>query len=36
MVQAPEIDPASKVVALTLLGGALAVLRGRRSIKPSR
>jgi hypothetical protein len=35
-IQAPEIDPASMVAALTLLGGALAVLRGRRSIKPSR
>jgi len=35
-IQAPEIDPASMVAALTLLGGALAVLRGRRSMKPSR
>jgi len=34
-VQAPEIDPASMVAALTLLGGALAVLRGRRTMKPS-
>jgi hypothetical protein len=32
-VQAPEIDPASLVVALTLLGGAMAVLRGRRLVK---
>jgi hypothetical protein len=30
-VQAPEIDPVSMVAALTLLGGAFAVLRGRRS-----
>jgi hypothetical protein len=30
-VQAPEIDPSSIVAALTLLGGGLAVLRGRRS-----
>ncbi|MGO9931949.1 MAG: hypothetical protein ACLPV8_09065 [Steroidobacteraceae bacterium] len=28
--QAPEIDPASMVAALTLLGGGLAVLRSRR------
>ena len=34
-IQAPEIDPASLVAALTLLGGALAVLRGQRAIKPS-
>jgi hypothetical protein len=34
-LQAPEIDPASMVAALTLLGGALAVLRGRRAVKPS-
>jgi hypothetical protein len=33
-LQAPEIDPASMVAALTLLGGALAVLRGRRAMKP--
>jgi len=32
-VQAPEIDPASMVAALTLLGGALVVLRGRRAMK---
>ena len=32
-VQAPEFDPASLVVALTLLGGAVAVLRGRRVVK---
>jgi hypothetical protein len=31
--QAPEIDPASIVAALTLLGGGLAVLRSRRSTK---
>jgi hypothetical protein len=30
--QAPEIDPASLGAALTLLGGGLAVLRGRRPI----
>ncbi|MGO9931194.1 MAG: hypothetical protein ACLPV8_05215 [Steroidobacteraceae bacterium] len=29
--QAPEMDPASIVAALTLLGGGLAVLRSRRS-----
>ena len=34
-LQAPEIDPASLVAALTLLGGALAVLRGRRALNPS-
>ena len=28
-LEAPEIDPVSMVVALTLLGGAFAVLRGR-------
>jgi hypothetical protein len=28
-VQAPEIDPATLVAALTLLGGGLAVLRSR-------
>jgi hypothetical protein len=33
-VAAPEIDPASVVAGLTLLGGGLAVLRGRRSMKP--
>jgi hypothetical protein len=33
-LQAPEIDPASLVAALTLLGGALAVLRGRRVLSP--
>jgi hypothetical protein len=33
-LRAPEIDPASMVAALTLLGGALAVLRGRRNLKP--
>ena len=32
-LQAPEIDSASLVAALTLLGGALAVLRGRRTVK---
>jgi hypothetical protein len=30
--QAPEIEPASLGAALTLLGGGLAVLRGRRPI----
>jgi hypothetical protein len=34
-IQAPEIEPASLVAALTLLGGALAVLRGRRALNPS-
>jgi hypothetical protein len=34
-LQAPEIDPASMVAALTLLGGALVVLRGRRTVKTS-
>ncbi len=29
-VSAPELDPASAMAALTLLGGGLAVLRGRR------
>jgi hypothetical protein len=33
-VQAPEIDPSSIVAALTLLGGGLAVLRGRSSKSP--
>jgi hypothetical protein len=33
-VAAPEIDPASIVAGLTLLGGGLAVLRGRRSKYP--
>jgi len=28
-VSAPELDPASAVAALSLLGGGLAVLRGR-------
>lgn len=31
-LEAPEIDPAGMVVALTLLGGAFAVLRGRRGM----
>jgi hypothetical protein len=34
-LQAPEIDSASMVAALTLLGGALAVMRGRRTLKPN-
>lgn len=34
-LQAPEIGPASLVAALTLLGGALAVVRGRRALTPS-
>ena len=33
-VKAPEIDPASMVAALTLLGGGLAVLRSRRTKSP--
>jgi len=32
--QAPEIDAGSGSAALTLLGGALLVLRGRRSLQP--
>ena len=32
-LQAPEIDPASLVAALTLLGGGLIVMRGRRTSK---
>jgi hypothetical protein len=35
-LHAPEIDPASMVVALTLLTGGVAVLRGRRAMKPGR
>lgn len=34
--QAPEIDPASLAAALTLLGGGLAVLRGRRPINSKK
>jgi len=34
-LQAPEIDPASLIAALTLLGGALAVLHGRRALNQS-
>jgi hypothetical protein len=33
-VQAPELDPASMVSGLTLLAGALVVLRGRRAANP--
>lgn len=29
-VKAPEIDPSAAMAAMTLLGGGLAVLRGRR------
>lgn len=29
-VAAPELDPASAMAALSLLGGGIAVLRGRR------
>jgi hypothetical protein len=32
---APEIGPAGIVAALTLLGGAFAVLRGRRGMRPN-
>jgi hypothetical protein len=32
-VQAPEIDPASMLSALTLLAGGLAVVRGRKLVK---
>ncbi len=31
--QAPEIDPATAVSALTLLAGGLAIVRGRRAKK---
>jgi hypothetical protein len=31
---APELDPASMMSGLTLLAGALVVLRGRRAAKP--
>jgi hypothetical protein len=34
-IGAPEIDPAGIVGALTLLGGAFAVLRGRRGMYPN-
>jgi len=33
-VRAPEIDPASMISGLTLLAGALVVLRGRRAANP--
>jgi hypothetical protein len=33
-VAAPEMDPAGVVAAVTLLGGAFAVLRGRRAVYP--
>jgi hypothetical protein len=33
-VRAPELDPASMVSGLTLLAGALVVLRGRRAVSP--
>jgi hypothetical protein len=33
-VRAPELDPASMASGLTLLAGALVVLRGRRAAKP--
>ena len=33
---APEIDPAGALSALTLLAGSLAVLRGRRSVVPTK
>jgi hypothetical protein len=33
-VQAPELDPASMMSGLTLLAGALVVLRGRRAANP--
>jgi hypothetical protein len=32
---APEISPGSLIAALSLLGGALIVLRGRSNIKPT-
>jgi len=31
VVRVPEIDPSSALAGLTLLAGALAVMRGRRS-----
>jgi hypothetical protein len=34
-VAAPEISPGSLIAALSLLGGALIVLRGRSSTKPT-
>ena len=34
-IQAPEIDPASLVTGLTLLGAGLIVMRGRRAQKPT-
>jgi hypothetical protein len=34
-IQAPEIDPASLVTGLTLLGAGLVVMRGRRAQKPT-
>ena len=34
-LEAPEIDPAGMVVALTLLGGAFAVVRARRGMHPT-
>ena len=33
VTKAPEIDPASAMVGLTLLAGGLAVLRGRKAKK---
>jgi hypothetical protein len=33
-LQAPELDPSSMISGLTLLAGALVVLRGRRAAKP--
>jgi hypothetical protein len=35
-VSAPEIDPSSAIVGLTLTMGGLAVLRGRRKTVPAR
>ena len=35
-VKAPEIDPASAVSGLTLLAGAMVVLRGRRRVLTPR
>jgi hypothetical protein len=32
---APEISPGTMVAALTLLGGALIVMRGRRNTRPA-
>jgi hypothetical protein len=35
-LSAPEIDPSAAIAAMTLLGGGLAVLRGRRIKKSAK